>query len=141
MTEFARAAPLQVQRFFRTHELLLLPDLTVIGNRSEQDENYGILMNYITYSTLRDNFVSDVRDGSTGDTMITGARQALTADQQDRWRKLRQAIEAAGITVVAPLDLMDEIERDMDHLDENNPRHMAHLLRKMQQYSMRQNFL
>ncbi len=49
--------------------------LTVIGNRSEQDENYGILMNYITYSTLRDNFVSDVRSGSgsTGDSMIAGA--------------------------------------------------------------------
>ncbi|WP_201191987.1 nitrous oxide reductase family maturation protein NosD [Pseudomonas fluorescens] len=47
--------------------------LTVTGNRSEQDQNYGILMNYITYSTLRDNFVTDVRDGSTGDTMIAGA--------------------------------------------------------------------
>lgn len=47
--------------------------LTVIGNRSEQDENYGILMNYITYSTLRDNVVSDVRSGSTGDSMIAGA--------------------------------------------------------------------
>ena len=47
--------------------------LTVIGNRSEQDENYGILMNYITYSTLRDNFVSDVRSGATGDSMIAGA--------------------------------------------------------------------
>ena len=29
--------------------------------------------------------------------------------------------------------VMGEIERDMEHLDENNPRHMAHLLRKMQQ--------
>lgn len=47
--------------------------LTVIGNRSEEDQNYGILMNYITYSTLRDNVVNDVRDGTTGDTMITGA--------------------------------------------------------------------
>jgi len=47
--------------------------LTVIGNRSEQDENYGILMNYITYSNLRDNVVSDVRSGSTGDSMIAGA--------------------------------------------------------------------
>lgn len=47
--------------------------LTVIGNRSEQDENYGILMNYITYSTIRDNRVSDVRSGSTGDSMIAGA--------------------------------------------------------------------
>ena len=26
---------------------------------------------------------------------------------------------------------MGELERDMDHLDENNPRHMAHMLRKM----------
>jgi NDP-sugar pyrophosphorylase family protein len=39
---------------------------------------------------------------------INGEVEALTADQQDRWRKLRQAIEAAGITVLAPLDLLDE---------------------------------
>jgi len=26
---------------------------------------------------------------------------------------------------------MAEMERDMDHLDENNPKHMAHMLRKM----------
>ncbi|MFM7102947.1 MAG: FmdB family zinc ribbon protein [Verrucomicrobiota bacterium] len=26
---------------------------------------------------------------------------------------------------------MGEMERDMEHLDENNPRHMAHLLKKM----------
>jgi len=26
---------------------------------------------------------------------------------------------------------MSEMERDMEHLDENNPRHMAHMLRKM----------
>ena len=26
---------------------------------------------------------------------------------------------------------MAEMERDMPHLDENNPRHMAHMLRKM----------
>jgi putative FmdB family regulatory protein len=26
---------------------------------------------------------------------------------------------------------MSELERDMEHLDENNPKHMAHMLRKM----------
>ncbi|PWU15888.1 MAG: hypothetical protein C5B50_14340 [Verrucomicrobia bacterium] len=26
---------------------------------------------------------------------------------------------------------MSELERDMEHLDENNPRHMAHMMRKM----------
>jgi putative FmdB family regulatory protein len=26
---------------------------------------------------------------------------------------------------------MNELERDMEHMDENNPRHMAHMMRKM----------
>src|SRR5687768_1158622 len=26
---------------------------------------------------------------------------------------------------------MSELERDMEHMDENNPRHMAHMMRKM----------
>jgi nitrous oxidase accessory protein len=47
--------------------------LTVIGNRSEHDQNYGILMNYITYSTINDNVVTDVERGDTGgDAMISG---------------------------------------------------------------------
>jgi len=29
------------------------------------------------------------------------------------------------------LRAMNELERDMEHLDENNPRHMAHMIRKM----------
>lgn len=28
---------------------------------------------------------------------------------------------------------MSEIERDMEHMDENNPRHMAHLMRRMKE--------
>ena len=28
---------------------------------------------------------------------------------------------------------MSEMERDMEHLDENNPRHMAHLMKKMKE--------
>ena len=47
--------------------------LTVEDNRSEDDRNYGILMNFITYSTIRDNFVSNVQRGQTGDdSMIKG---------------------------------------------------------------------
>ena len=47
--------------------------LTVTGNRSEHDQNYGFLMNYITYSTLKNNFVTDVQAGNTGgDSMIQG---------------------------------------------------------------------
>lgn len=29
--------------------------------------------------------------------------------------------------------VMSELERDMDHLDENNPRHMAHMMRKLKE--------
>lgn len=40
--------------------------LTVTGNRSEHDRNYGILMNYIVYSTIADNVVTGVRPGLSG---------------------------------------------------------------------------
>jgi len=29
------------------------------------------------------------------------------------------------------MHVMSELERDMDHFDENNPKHMAHMMRKM----------
>ncbi|MEJ2381498.1 MAG: NosD domain-containing protein [Gammaproteobacteria bacterium] len=40
--------------------------LIVTGNRSEHDHNYGILMNYIVYSTIADNVVTGVRPGLSG---------------------------------------------------------------------------
>ena len=63
-----------VTRRTRTgYALMQSRKLTVIGNRSEGDQNYGVLMNYITYSVLRDNFVTDVERGDTGgDSMISG---------------------------------------------------------------------
>ncbi|MNF64149.1 hypothetical protein D3C84_458730 [compost metagenome] len=39
--ESGRAAPLQVQRFFRAHELFLLPDLSVIGDGPRRDAPAG----------------------------------------------------------------------------------------------------
>ena len=38
--------------------------LTVLNNRSEWDENYGILMNYITNSTVKNNSVANIRQNS-----------------------------------------------------------------------------
>ncbi|QBM15998.1 putative ABC transporter binding protein NosD [Marinobacter sp. JH2] len=46
--------------------------LRVINNRSENDENYGILMNFITNSTLRGNVVIGVSEGQAGRVMISG---------------------------------------------------------------------
>lgn len=49
--------------------------LTVRNNRSEKDENYGILMNFITNSELSGNVVTQVAQGSspTGTELIKGA--------------------------------------------------------------------
>ncbi|UYG03943.1 nitrous oxide reductase family maturation protein NosD [Halomonas sp. LR3S48] len=49
--------------------------LTVVNNRSEGDLNYGILMNNITYSTLRGNRISGIRQAldASGEGMVSGA--------------------------------------------------------------------
>ncbi|KPP98783.1 nitrous oxide reductase family maturation protein NosD [Marinobacter sp. HL-58] len=47
--------------------------LKVFNNRSENDENYGILMNFITNSELRGNVVTGVSQGQTAGISISGA--------------------------------------------------------------------
>jgi nitrous oxidase accessory protein len=51
--------------------------LTVTGNRSENDNNYGILLNYITHSTIRDNRISGTRRGQA---YVTGGADVLGAE-------------------------------------------------------------
>lgn len=109
--------------------------LTVTGNRSEQDQNYGILMNYITYSTLRDNFVTDVRDGSTGDTMIAGAEgKALFI-----YNSLFNSIEhnhfersAVGIHLTAG----SEDNRIADNAFVGNQRQVKYVATRLQEWSL-----
>lgn len=43
--------------------------------------------------------------------LINAEVEALTADQQDRWRRLKSALEAERIMVVTPIDLGEEDER------------------------------
>ncbi|MCW9018193.1 MAG: nitrous oxide reductase family maturation protein NosD, partial [Kangiellaceae bacterium] len=49
--------------------------LTVINNTSENDTNYGILMNYISYSTIKDNKIIRIhqQQGPGGEQYIQGA--------------------------------------------------------------------
>ncbi len=49
--------------------------LTIIGNRSDHDYNYGMLMNFITHSTISGNTFSNVSQGvnPTGQQAINGA--------------------------------------------------------------------
>src|SRR5512135_1603019 len=57
------------------------------------------------------------------------------------WRGVKEAAAAAaGDDAGGPepdlddtrvMRAMSELERDMEHMDENNPRHMAHMMRKM----------
>ena len=63
-----------VTRNTRTgYALMQSKRLTVLNNRSVNDENYGILMNFITHSTLRGNVVAGVSHGQTGGVSIEGA--------------------------------------------------------------------
>lgn len=49
--------------------------LTVVNNISEMDSNYGILMNYISYSTIKDNQIIGVsqQQGPGGQQYVQGA--------------------------------------------------------------------
>ncbi|MCM0613119.1 nitrous oxide reductase family maturation protein NosD [Marinobacter sediminum] len=63
-----------VTRGTRTgYALMQSKRLKVINNRSENDENYGILMNFITQSELRGNVVTGVSSGQTAGVEIDGA--------------------------------------------------------------------
>jgi len=49
-------------------------------------------------------------------TLINDEVEALTADQQDRWRRLRAALETEKIHVLSPIDLREEDENFLrDH--------------------------
>lgn len=63
-----------VTRNTRTgYALMQSKRLTVVNNRSENDRNYGILMNFITQSELRGNRIVGVHQGQSGGVDIQGA--------------------------------------------------------------------
>ena len=63
-----------VTRGTRTgYALMQSKRLTVLNNRSENDENYGILMNFITQSELRGNVVTGVSKGQFAGALMSGA--------------------------------------------------------------------
>ncbi|KAA1175975.1 nitrous oxide reductase family maturation protein NosD [Marinobacter salinexigens] len=63
-----------VTRGTRTgYALMQSKRLKVLNNRSENDENYGILMNFITQSELRGNVINGVSQGQTAGVVISGA--------------------------------------------------------------------
>ncbi|KAA0967837.1 nitrous oxide reductase family maturation protein NosD [Pseudomonas sp. ANT_H12B] len=108
--------------------------LTVIGNRSEQDQNYGILMNYITYSTLRDNVVTDVRDGSTGDSMISGAEGKALFIYNSLFNSIehnRFEHSAVGIHLTAG----SEDNRIADNAFVGNQRQVKYVATRLQEWS------
>lgn len=80
--------------------------LEVIGNRSEGDRNYGILMNNITDTLLRNNRVEGVRQrrDAAGEALVTGAEgKALFVynSQYNTFRGNRFAGSDIGIHLTA----------------------------------------
>lgn len=58
------------------YALIQSRNLTIKNNRSEHDDNYGILLNYITNSTIENNYVTSINttpDSITGIKRVPGA--------------------------------------------------------------------
>ncbi|WP_111414462.1 nitrous oxide reductase family maturation protein NosD [Billgrantia lactosivorans] len=88
------------------YALMQSRQLTVVNNRSEGDLNYGILMNNITYSTLRGNRVSGVRQplDASGQGLVSGGEgKALFVynAQYNRFEGNRLAESDIGIHLTA----------------------------------------
>ena len=82
-------------RTYRTrtgYALMQSRHLTVTGNRSEDDGNYGILLNYITYSRIADNNVTATRQGQA---YVTGGADVIGAEGKARPLWLVNAAVAA----------------------------------------------
>lgn len=54
------------------YALMSSRNLEVVGNRSEDDRGYGILLNFVTYSTITGNTVRGVRGASAGGAEADG---------------------------------------------------------------------
>ncbi len=60
--------------------------------------------------------------------MISGGKKSETGDGPDS-----EGPDLSGVDEAKMMRAMGEIERDMGHMDENNPKHMAAMMRKMQE--------
>lgn len=71
--------------------------LTVLDNESDRDSNYGMLMNYITYSTIAGNRVHDVQEGTgyvTGGDSVTGAEGKAIFIYNSQFNEIRDNLFA-----------------------------------------------
>lgn len=71
--------------------------LTVLDNESDRDSNYGMLMNYITYSTIAGNRVHDVQEGTgyvTGGDGVTGAEGKAIFIYNSQFNEIRDNLFA-----------------------------------------------
>ena len=113
--------------------------LTVIGNRSEQDQNYGILMNYITYSTLTDNLVTGVRDGGSGEDMAMTASSGSEGKALFIYNSLFNRIERNRFehsTLGIHLTAGSEDNRISDNAFINNRQQVKYVASRRQEWSV-----
>lgn len=60
------------------YALMQSRDLEVVGNRSERDQNYGFLMNYIVDSLIAENVSIDAQRGTGGRAAVGGDGHAIS---------------------------------------------------------------
>ena len=55
--------------------------LEVVGNRSERDQNYGFLMNFIVDSLIAENVAIEAQRGVAAGTQVTGDNHAISGNE------------------------------------------------------------
>jgi nitrous oxidase accessory protein len=74
------------------YALMMSRSLEVLDNRSEQDRNYGILMNFVTYSTIAGNRIHNVTGWSGSDETDHGVALGAEGKALFVYNSLRNAI-------------------------------------------------
>jgi len=93
-----------------------------------------VIFNFLSKRTNPDRLPACPKCGNTkmekqmsGFAMLRGAKEPAASSADDS----EGGAAAPDMDDPRVMRAMNEIERDMEHLDENNPRHMAHMMRKM----------
>ncbi len=120
------------------YALMMSRDLQVVNNRSERDMNYGILMNYVNYSTIADNDIRGITawhgpGGSEHGVTLGAEGKALFIynSQSNEIRGNRLADSELGIHLTAG----SENNRLYDNAFINNRQQVMYVATRSQEWS------
>ncbi|OOG23731.1 copper-binding protein [Thioalkalivibrio denitrificans] len=112
--------------------------LTVVGNRAMGDENYGFLLNDITYSTIESNTAIGIRHGTTpgtGGQTIAGAEGKALFVYNSQHNTIRDNL-LAGTDIGVHLTAGSEGNRIYNNALVNNRSQVMYVATRQQEWSV-----